>query len=80
MAYATGGDVLVRLMATVDQLEETMQQQTQQMSVVVGTMKQNVRLFGRLGKTLTEFADENEREHHALEKRITRLERKASGE
>jgi hypothetical protein len=80
MAYATGGDVVLRLTSAVDQLQENMRLQTQQMSVVVSTMKQNQRQFGRLAKLLAEFAEQNEHEHHDLEERIERLERKASGE
>jgi hypothetical protein len=80
MAFATGGDVIVRLMAAVAELQENMRLQTQQLTVLTATAKENGRQFGRVAKLLGEFAELHDREHEELEARVERLERKASGQ
>jgi hypothetical protein len=87
MAFATGGDVIVRLMAAVAELQENMRLQTQQLAGLTqgltglkATSKENTRQFGRVAKLLGEFAQLHDREHEELEARVERLERKASGQ
>ena len=70
----------VRLMTAVAELQENMRLQTQRLTELTATSRENTRQFGRVAKLLGELAQQNAREHEELEARVERLERKASGQ
>jgi ubiquinone biosynthesis protein UbiJ len=78
MARATAGDVIVRLMTAVTELQRDMRSQSEQMARLSTDMKHSVQQFGRIAKLLGELAEATDERFDELEERVDRLEH-ASG-